>query len=145
MRTRNTYSIKYWNKCEPYIHLRWIKTSKRIISQAIYSSSGFQVAWFHPSSSGQKAGLTVDGVPFHCRVHLHTHTQRDNLDTLVHQMCTSLKWWRNPEDPKKIHADIGIMCRHHTVVLSRNQFFFLINIIAKQCWKIRHYLKTFCV
>lgn len=99
-----------------YILERLIQTSKIIIFQLVYSSSGSWVAGSYPSSLGHKEGSTLDRTPFHHRVHSHTptHSSWDNVDMPVHLTWTSLGCWRKPGYPEKTHVDKGRTCNRHT-------------------------------
>lgn len=65
----------------------------------------------------------------HIHTHIHTHSCLDNLDTSINLMCTSLGCRRKLEYLEKTHADMGRMCKLHTVAPARNQFCF-----SHQCY-----------
>ena len=93
-----------------FISERLIRTSKIIIFQPTYSSSGAWVAGSPPEAQG-------GGAPLHHRTtHPHPHTLRlgqCTIDSPIPLMYTALGCGRKPESPGKTHSDIGTMCILH--------------------------------
>lgn len=92
--------IEYWNKCELYIHLRVIRTSKVIIFQQWFKSSGGQSP---PSSSEHQAGPHPGPDALPLQGHSILIQTRDNMTP--HR--TSLRCRRELETLEKTFKEWG--------------------------------------
>lgn len=132
------FTIKHWNKCEQYIHLKaFNKNSKVIIFQPAYSGSRSQVG-LNPILAAQ----STRAEPTH--IHTHTHSDWDKLDTPINLTCTSFRYQRKSEYLERTYAEMGRVCKFPIDSAPHWNWFFFSSSTSQWHWMIQHYSRTCC-